>query len=160
MNDTAGSHGLPIRVVATAAKWLPSYQSQGASGADLLAAIDQAIHIPAGGTSLIPTGLFLEIPEGFEVQVRSRSGLAYKSQISVLNSPGTIDSDYRGEVKVILQNHGTAPFVVEPGMRIAQMVVCPIVRAEFVPVASLTPTDRGHGGFGHTGVHTPSTMLK
>lgn len=142
---------IPIRIVATSPKWLPAYQSNGASGADVLAAIDASVDIPPGGVSLIPTGLFLEVPEGFEVQVRSRSGLASKSQISVLNSPGTIDSDYRGEVKVILQNHGVEPFTVIPGMRIAQMVLCPVLRAAFIPVASLSQTERGHGGFGHTG---------
>ena len=150
--DTTVAKPLSIRIVATSSKWLPVYQSSGASGADLLAAIDQDIEIHPGSISLIPTGLFIEVPEGFEVQIRPRSGLAFKSQISVLNSPGTIDSDYRGEVGVILMNHGSALFKVIPGMRIAQMVVCPIVRAQFIPVASLNDTDRGHGGFGHTGV--------
>ena len=140
-----------MRVVATDPKWMPSYQSSGASGADLLAAIETPIEISPGKVCLIPTGLFLEVPEGFEVQIRPRSGLAAKSQMGVLNSPGTIDSDYRGEVKVILMNHGESPFTVIPGMRIAQMVVCPIIRVKFIPVERLGETLRGSGGFGHTG---------
>ena len=125
---------------------------RGSLGADLLAAIDTEIEIFPGKVSLIPTGLRIEVPDGFEVQIRSRSGLALKSQVSVLNAPGTIDSDYRGEVGVILMNHGVSPFKVVPGMRIAQMVVCPIVKALFIPVLSLSDTDRGEGGFGHTGM--------
>jgi dUTP pyrophosphatase len=142
---------LSIKVVATSAKWIPVYQSEGASGADLLAAIEKEIEIFPGKVVLIPTGLRVEVPEGFEVQIRSRSGLALKFQVSVLNAPGTIDSDYRGEVGVMLMNHGAAVFKVAPGMRIAQMVVAPVVRAQFIPVVSLTDTYRGHGGFGHTG---------
>jgi dUTP pyrophosphatase len=143
---------VPLRVMAKNPQWIPAYQSLGASGADLLAAIDAPIEICAGKAVLIPTGLFLEVPEGFEVQIRPRSGLAAKSQVGVLNSPGTIDSDYRGEVKVLLINHGEAPFAVLPGMRIAQMVVCPVIRATFIPVEQLEETARGGGGFGHTGI--------
>lgn len=145
---------IALRVVATDPRWLPSYQSSGASGADLLAALETPVDIEPGKVSLIPTGLFLEVPEGYEVQIRPRSGLAFKSQVGVLNSPGTIDSDYRGEVKVILMNHGETTFTILPGMRIAQMVVCPIIRARFVPVERLEETVRGSGGFGHTGLHT------
>jgi dUTP pyrophosphatase len=143
---------LPIKVICASPQWVPVYQSPGASGADLLAAIETEIEIMPGKTALIPTGLRIEVPEGFEVQVRSRSGLALKSQVSVLNSPGTIDSDYRGEIGVILMNHSQTVFTVKPGMRIAQMVVVPVVRAQFIPSLSLTDTDRGQGGFGHTGV--------
>jgi dUTP pyrophosphatase len=142
---------LPIRIVVTSAQWIPVYHSEGAAGADLLAAINNDIHIAPGRTALIPTGLCMEVPDGFEVQVRSRSGLALKFQVSVLNSPGTIDSDYRGEVGVILMNHGAEVFTVRPGMRIAQMVVAPVVRAQFISVLSLSDTERGSGGFGHTG---------
>ena len=143
---------ISLRIVATDPKWVPAYQSLGASGADLLAAIETSVEILPGKTALVSTGLFLEVPEGFEVQIRPRSGLAAKSLVGVLNSPGTIDSDYRGEVKVLLMNHGEAPFTVLPGMRIAQMVVCPVFRARFVSVEQLGETVRGGGGFGHTGV--------
>ena len=143
---------LPIKVICSSPQWLPVYQSPGASGADLFAAIETEVEIMPGKTALIPTGLRIELPEGFEVQVRSRSGLALKSQVSVLNSPGTIDSDYRGEIGVILMNHGHSVFTVKPGMRIAQMVVAPVVRARFISSLSLANTDRGEGGFGHTGV--------
>jgi dUTP pyrophosphatase len=145
---------IALRVVTTDPQWLPAYQSHGASGADLFAAIGASLDIMPGKVSLIPTGLSLEVPEGYEVQIRPRSGLAFKSQVSVLNSPGTIDSDYRGEVKVLLMNHGEAVFTVLPGMRIAQMVLCPIVRANFVSVEALEETVRGSGGFGHTGLYT------
>ena len=140
-----------MKVMATLTKWIPIYQSEGASGADLLAAIDAEVEILPGKVCLIPTGIRVEVPEGFEVQIRSRSGLALKSSLSVLNAPGTIDSDYRGEIGVILMNHGTSPFIVIPGMRIAQMVVSSVVRAQFIPVLSLSDTERGDGGFGHTG---------
>jgi dUTP pyrophosphatase len=143
---------LPIKIVVTSPKWVPVYQSEGAAGADLFAAIDAEVQILPGKATLIPAGVRIEVPEGFEVQIRPRSGLALKSLISVLNSPGTIDSDYRGEVGVILMNHGHCSFTVLPGMRIAQMVVCPIVRAQFIPVACLSDTNRGDGGFGHTGL--------
>ena len=156
-NRDAEETSVAVRVVATDPQWLPVYQSSGASGADLLAAVETPIDILPGKVALIPTGLFLEVPEGYEVQVRPRSGLAFKSQMGVLNSPGTIDSDYRGEVKVILMNHGEALFTVLPGMRIAQMVVCPIVRAKFIPVQQLEETVRGSGGFGHTGLYAVRT---
>ncbi len=145
------SSALDMKVIVTSEEWIPAYQSSGASGADLLAAIEVEVQIAPGKTALIPTGLSIEVPEGFEVQVRPRSGLALTSMVSVLNSPGTIDSDYRGEVGVILMNHGATSFTVVPGMRIAQMVVCPVVRANFIPVIGLSETKRGRGGFGHTG---------
>ncbi len=132
---------------------LPHYASHGAAGADVQAAIAQPITIPAGGSALIPTGLKTAIPEGYEIQIRPRSGLALKHQITVLNTPGTIDSDYRGEIGVILINHGKNDFVVTPGMRIAQFIVAPYVRGNFVLTQDLADTKRGAGGFGHTGTH-------
>jgi dUTP pyrophosphatase len=109
--------------------------------------------IPPRKSALVPTGLRFAIPDGFEIQVRPRSGLAVKHQITVLNSPGTIDSDYRGELFIIMINHGEEPFVVTPHMRIAQVVVASVVRAEFTPSESLAATSRGEGRFGHTGTH-------
>lgn len=142
---------IPVPIVATSERWIPEYQSFGASGADLLAAIDETVCIEPGKAARIPTGLRMQVPEGFEVQVRSRSGLALHSQVVVLNSPGTVDSDYRGEICVILMNHGETAYLVLPGMRIAQMVLVPVARAVFVPVQTLEQTTRGAGGFGHTG---------
>ncbi|MDF2576783.1 MAG: deoxyuridine 5-triphosphate nucleotidohydrolase [Chlamydiales bacterium] len=132
---------------------VPQYASTGASGADVRANIAEPVIIASMATALIPTGIKLAIPEGYEIQVRSRSGLAFKNQIMVLNSPGTVDSDYRGEICVILMNLGQSPFTVEPGMRIAQIILCPIVKANFIPIAQL-PQDsiRGEKGFGHTGL--------
>ena len=132
---------------------LPKYQSTHAAGMDLLAAVpaDSPVAIPAGDRALIPTGVAIALPDGFEAQVRPRSGLAAKSGVTVLNSPGTIDSDYRGEVQVLLVNLGAEPFVVERGMRIAQLVVAPVTRAEIALVGALGETERGSGGFGSTG---------
>ena len=131
---------------------LPKYETNGSSGMDLSANIKKQIKIEPGKTSMIPTGISVSIPKNFEIQIRSRSGLAAKSQISVLNSPGTIDADYRGELKVILINLGNKTFVVERGARIAQMVLCPIVKAKFKEVDNLDNTDRNTGGFGSTGL--------
>ena len=131
---------------------LPKYETNGSSGMDLSANIEKQIKIEPGKTSIIPTGISVSIPKNFEIQIRSRSGLAAKSQISVLNSPGTIDADYRGELKVILINLSNETFVVEGGARIAQMVLCPIVKAKFKEVESLDDTGRGTGGFGSTGL--------
>lgn len=130
----------------------PTYGSAGASGFDLRANNEDDITIPVGGTVLVPTGLHMAIPAGFEMQVRSRSGLAAKNGVFVLNTPGTVDSDYRGEVKVILHNAGTEPFTVQTGDRIAQGVICPVVHAVWNVVESLDLSDRGEGGFGSTGV--------
>ncbi len=130
----------------------PLYASLEAAGADIRAHLEMPLTIEAGKSALIPTGLKFEIPFGYEIQIRPRSGLALKNQITVLNTPGTIDSDYRGEVKVILINHGNQPFVVQPGMRIAQIVVAPVLRARFVRVEDLAMSQRGTQGFGHTGV--------
>ena len=131
---------------------LPKYETNGSSGMDLSANIEKQIKIEPGKTSIIPTGISVSIPKNFEIQIRSRSGLAAKNQISVLNSPGTIDADYRGELKVILINLSNETFVVERGARIAQMVLCPIVKARFKEVESLDDTDRGASGFGSTGL--------
>tara|TARA_X000000368_G_scaffold129927_1_gene102137 strand:+ start:1377 stop:1817 length:441 start_codon:yes stop_codon:yes gene_type:complete len=130
---------------------LPKYETNGSSGMDLAANIVDDINIDPGKTAIIPTGLALSIPKGFEVQIRPRSGLAAKKKISVLNTPGTIDSDYRGEIKVILINLGEESFKIEKGLRIAQMVVCPVVQAQIQEVEHLSETERGKGGFGSTG---------
>jgi dUTP pyrophosphatase len=132
---------------------LPSYQSKGAAGLDLIAAVDtqRPLTLAPGARALIPTGLMLELPAGFEAQVRPRSGLALNYGIAVLNSPGTIDSDYRGEVGVILANLGHAPFEIRRGERIAQLVVLPVASADLIEVAGVSVTERGVGGFGSTG---------
>lgn len=131
---------------------LPHYASQEAAGADLRANITEPLTLQPGETALVPTGLKFEIPHGFEVQIRPRSGLAFKNQVTVLNTPGTIDSDYRGEIKILLINHGHDAFVIEPGMRIAQMVVAPCYHAQFVTKEALAASARGSHGFGHTGL--------
>lgn len=130
---------------------LPIYSSEYASGADVKAANHQEIVIQPGSSALIPTGIRLAIPEGYEIQIRPRSGLAAKNQITVLNTPGTIDADFRGEIQVILINHGKKPFIVSYGMRIAQMVLAPVLKAEFILADALVNTARGEGGIGHTG---------
>lgn len=131
---------------------VPSYQTEGAAGADVCACIEQDIILEPGKRTLVPTGLCMEIPAGYEIQVRPRSGLAVKHGITCLNTPGTIDSDYRGEVKVLLINLGDQPFVIKNGDRIAQLVVAPVTQAEFSKVEILSDTVRGSGGFGSTGV--------
>ena len=133
---------------------LPSYQTAGAAGADLHAAVAEPVTLAPGERRLIPTGLVLAIPHGYEAQVRPRSGLALRHGIGMVNTPGTIDSDYRGPVGVILVNLGSEPFVVEPLARIAQMVIAPVTRAEFVLSEELGETERGSGGFGSTGTAT------
>jgi dUTP pyrophosphatase len=132
---------------------LPAYQSAHAAGLDLLAAVpeDGPMILAPGEHALVPTGLTIALPQGFEAQVRPRSGLAAKHGVTVLNAPGTVDADYRGEVGVLLINHGHAPFTIRRGERIAQMVVAAVARAELVAAPSLAATDRGSGGFGSTG---------
>ncbi|HST75801.1 MAG TPA: dUTP diphosphatase [Acetobacteraceae bacterium] len=130
---------------------LPAYATAGAAGMDLLAAVAAPVTIPPGGRALIPTGLALALPPGHELQVRPRSGLALRHGIVLPNSPGTIDEDYRGELQVIVLNAGETPFTVERGMRIAQAVLAPVLRAEWEEVADLDGTARGTGGFGSTG---------
>jgi len=132
---------------------LPAYQTAHAAGLDLLAAVgeDASVVLEAGKYAMVPTGLSIALPEGFEAQVRPRSGLAAKHGVTVLNAPGTIDADYRGEVAVLLINHGSAPFTIRRGERIAQMVIAPVAQAALVPVTALSATARGAGGFGSTG---------
>jgi len=130
---------------------LPRYKTDGSSGMDLMAFIEDSIKIKPQKSALIPTGISIAIPEDTEVQIRPRSGLAAKSSISVLNSPGTIDSDYRGEIKIILFNHGKDEFIINNNDRIAQMILMPIIKAEFEEVEDLPKTLRGSGGFGSTG---------
>lgn len=131
---------------------LPFYMTAEAAGADIKAYLQTSIVIPPGESALLPTGVRMAIPEGYEIQVRPRSGLALKHQITVLNTPGTIDADYRGEIKIILINHGKNEFIVTPGMRIAQLILAPVLRANFISTSELATTQRGVGGFGHTGV--------
>jgi len=139
---------------------LPTYQSKGAAGMDLLAAVEKPLTLKPGGRALVPTGLILELPRGCEAQVRPRSGLALRHGITVLNTPGTIDSDYRGEVQVLLINLGDKPFAVARGERIAQLVVQRVERAELSEALKITDTRRGAGGFGSTGTATTSSAPK
>ncbi len=133
---------------------LPAYETKGAAGMDLRAAVDDGapMVLAPGKRALVPTGLIFEIPEGFEGQIRPRSGLAFKNGITCLNTPGTIDSDYRGEVKVLLINLGEEPFEISRGMRIAQMVIAPVTQARVAEITEASTTARGAGGFGSTGV--------
>jgi dUTP pyrophosphatase len=131
---------------------LPRYMSGGSSGMDLYAAVDENTVIAPGGFRLIPTGIHLQLPAGYEGQVRPRSGLAAKYGVTVLNTPGTIDSDYRGEIKIILINLGREPFVIKRGDRIAQLIISRYERVELVPTECLEDSERGTGGFGHTGI--------
>ena len=132
---------------------LPAYQSTHAAGLDLLAAVpaDSPLILVPGQRALVPTGLTIALPPGYEAQVRPRSGLASRHGVTVLNAPGTVDADYRGEIGVLLVNHGDAPFAIHRGERIAQMVIAAVVRAELIPAVSLSATERGGGGFGSTG---------
>lgn len=130
---------------------IPKYETTGSSGLDVAAFLDKPIEIKPREKVIVPTGIALSIPKGFEVQIRPRSGLAAKNDITVLNTPGTIDSDYRGEIKIILINLGKNSFIIDSGLRIAQMVVAPVVHAQLVEVEELSNTDRGDGGFGSTG---------
>ncbi|HHY71053.1 MAG TPA: dUTP diphosphatase [Thermoanaerobacterales bacterium] len=131
---------------------LPQYMTQGAVGMDLAANIPEITYLEAGEFKVIPCGIKIELPSGFEAQIRPRSGLAAKHGITLLNSPGTIDSDYRGEIKVVLINHGKQKFAIKRGDRIAQLVISKVVRAEIFQNYNLLETERGEGGFGHTGV--------
>ena len=133
---------------------LPAYETAGAAGMDLRAALNEGepLHLAPGKRALVPTGFIMEIPQGYEAQNRPRSGLAFKNGITCLNTPGTIDSDYRGEVKVLLVNLGDEDFVIERGMRIAQMIIAPVTQVAVVEVRETSETRRGAGGFGSTGV--------
>lgn len=130
---------------------LPGYATEGSAGCDLRAAVEAPVTLAAGGIARVPTGLCIALPPGYEAQVRPRSGLAFRHGITVLNSPGTIDADYRGELQVLLVNHGADPVVLERGERIAQLVVAPYTRVDWEPVQALGDSDRGAGGFGSTG---------
>ena len=133
---------------------LPEYATADSAGLDLLAAIDDVLILAPGERTLVPSGLAIALPSGYEAQVRPRSGLAYKNGVTVLNSPGTIDADYRGEIGVILINHGNDAFAIERGMRIAQMIIAPVTQLEWDEVEELPETVRGAGGFGSTGTGT------
>ena len=142
---------LQVKVINRSAHELPKYETHGAAGLDLKANIDEAIELKPLQRALVKTGMFIEIPEGYEAQVRPRSGLAFKHGLTVLNSPGTIDADYRGEIGVILVNLSDQPFVVQNGERIAQLVFAKVEQANWVESADLSETNRGAGGFGSTG---------
>ena len=145
---------VPIRRLRASADPLPlpQYMTAGAAGMDLMADIDEPLVLAAGARQLIQTGIAVAIPAGYEAQIRPRSGLALKSGVTLLNSPGTIDSDYRGEIQVLVINLGSEPYTIRRGERIAQMIIAPVVRAEWHEVDELAPSRRGPGGFGHTGV--------
>ena len=136
---------------------LPAYETEGAAGLDLRAALEEPVVLAAGGRMLVPTGLALQLPDGFEGQVRPRSGLAVRHGVTVLNAPGTIDCDYRGEIKVPLINHGQEPFRIQRGDRIAQLVIAPVTRVSLVEVPQLDATERDAGGFGSTGIQDGSS---
>ena len=143
---------IEVKCVAAKGAVIPSYKTEGAAGADVCALVTEPVTIASGSFAMIPTGLFFEIPQGYEIQVRPRSGLAAKNGVTVLNTPGTIDSDYRGELKIILINLGKEDFVVNNGERIAQIIVCPVTVADFTITDALSATTRGEKGFGSTGV--------
>ena len=154
MNEMSESEPtIPVRIINKGRHPLPSYATDHSAGMDLRANVETSIILAPGERALIPTGLHLELPEGTEAQVRPRSGLAFKDGVTVLNAPGTIDADYRGEVGVLLVNLGQAPFEVKDGERIAQLVVAQYVRVRFEENADLRASERGTGGFGHTGTH-------
>ncbi len=143
--------GSVIRVRLSQGAKVPEYQTEGSAGADICACLSQPLCLKSGEIAAVPTGLFFEIPVGFEVQIRPRSGLALKNGITCLNTPGTIDSDYRGEIKVILINHGKEDFIINHGDRIAQMVFAPVLHSSFEQTDALSVTKRSDGGFGSTG---------
>lgn len=140
-----------VKVINQSSSELPNYQTEHSAGMDLRANLTDAVTLQPGQRKLIPTGLFIELPEGYEAQIRPRSGLALKHGITVLNSPGTIDADYRGEIMVLLINLSEVAFVVEPSERIAQMIVSPYQQVRWQPTETLSETDRGAGGYGSTG---------
>ncbi len=142
---------VPVKIINQSANPLPAYATEGASGMDIRAALEQPLSLDPMERVLVPTGLFIELPEGFEAQVRPRSGLALKQGITCLNTPGTIDADYRGEIKIILINLSGGKEVIHPGDRIAQLVIQQVEKCQWVPVDQLEETTRNAGGFGHTG---------
>lgn len=141
-----------VKIIAEKGAVVPEYKTAGAAGADVCAFLSEPLVLVKGKRAIVPTGLFFEIPEGYEIQVRPRSGLAAKNGVTVLNTPGTIDSDYRGELKIILINLGDEDFTINNGERIAQIILAPVTQASFVPAEKLSDTQRGSGGFGSTGV--------
>ena len=141
-----------IKIIASKGAVVPCYKTAGAAGADVCALVEENVLLKKGQRTIIPTGLFFEIPQGYEIQVRPRSGLAAKNGVTVLNTPGTIDSDYRGELKVILINLGDEDFEIKSGDRIAQIIVAPVTIGNFIQCESISETERGAGGFGSTGV--------
>ena len=143
---------IPVKIKALDGARLPEYQSGGAAGADICALLEADMVIAPGAVALVPTGISIELPDGYEAQIRPRSGLALKHGITLLNTPGTIDADYRGEIKIIMANFGKEPFTVCNGMRIAQMVFARVFRGQFIEQPELSTTGRNEGGFGHTGV--------
>jgi len=143
---------IDVKCVALDGAIIPEYKTEGAAGADVYAYLKESVTLKVGKSCVIPTGVFYEIPEGFEIQVRPRSGLAAKNGITVLNTPGTIDSDYRGELQIILINLGDNDFVINNGDRIAQIIVAPVTQGNFIQVQNLSTTERGSKGFGSTGV--------
>lgn len=144
---------IPVPIQVIDEELIPLYATPFASGCDARAAILEPMTIAPNTSAIVPTGIKVALPEGYEIQVRPRSGFAAKNQVTVLNTPGTIDSDYRGEICIILMNHGREPFVVTPKMRIAQLVLAPVIQAEFILQEALTTTQRGEGKFGHTGAN-------
>ena len=144
--------GLKIKILNTSQNSLPAYATEGSSGMDIRAFLLQPVSLKPLERKLIPTGLFVELPDGYEAQIRPRSGLALKQGITCLNTPGTIDSDYRGEIKVLVINLSNEEQVINNNERVAQMVICSIQKAELIPVEQLEDTSRGNGGFGHTGI--------
>src|ERR1700733_7780263 len=143
---------MKIRIINRSNNVLPAYETLHAAGMDLRADLETPVTLQPMERKLVPTGLFMELPEGYEAQIRPRSGLAFKHGISVVNSPGTIDADYRGEIKVLLINFSDQPFEINTGERIAQMIVSKHEKANWLPVEEITETTRGAGGYGHTGV--------
>lgn len=146
-------HKVPVHVQVVDEELIPQYATSHASGCDLRAAIAEPLMIMPNSSAAVPTGLKVAIPDGYEIQIRPRSGYAAKHQVTVLNAPGTIDADYRGEICVLLINHGREPFIITPKMRIAQLVLAPVVQAEFIREETLSVTQRGEGKFGHTGTN-------
>ena len=142
---------MKIRIINRSRHELPEYATQGSAGLDLRANLEEPFLLKAGARALIPTGLYIALPQGYEAQIRPRSGLALKKGIGLLNSPGTIDSDYRGEIGIIMMNHSNEDFLINDGERIAQMVIARYEQAEWQQVEDLDETERGAGGFGHTG---------
>ena len=142
--------GIPIQLLSAHAR-VPEYATAGAAGLDLAAAIADPMVLDPGAFALVPCGFAIALPQGLEAQIRPRSGLASRHGVTVLNAPGTIDSDYRGEVKALLINHGREPFTIAPGMRVAQLVIAPVSRVAWERTATLPATERAAGGFGHTG---------